>query len=62
MTYIKLKRNITYSSLTVLFDDCSANTSQRVFFFEMIKILSVCLKSRDWLYRNIYTTTEKSLL
>ena len=35
MTYIKLKQNMTYSSLTVLFDD----------FLEMIKILSVCLKS-----------------
>ena len=44
MTYIKLKQNMTYRSLIVLFDDCSANTYRRV-LLEMIKILSVCLKS-----------------
>ena len=63
MTYIKLKQNMTYSSLTVLFDDCSANTCQRV-FFEMIKILSVCLKSiikwpsRETISKNISVCFE----
>ncbi|XP_024887392.1 uncharacterized protein LOC112464568 isoform X1 [Temnothorax curvispinosus] len=42
MTYIKLKQNASYSFLGIMFG-CTAKHCQRV-FYEMIKILSKCLK------------------
>ncbi|XP_071579699.1 uncharacterized protein [Temnothorax nylanderi] len=43
MTYVKLKQNVSYSFLAIMFNCYTAKHCQRV-FYEMIKILSKCLK------------------
>lgn len=43
MTYVKLKQNMSYACLSILFNCCTAKQCKRI-FTEMIHILSKCLK------------------
>lgn len=42
MTYVKLKQNMSYASLSIMFNCCTAKQCQRI-FTDMIHILSKCL-------------------
>lgn len=58
MTYMKLKQNVSYSLLAIIFNCYSAKHCQRV-FYDTVKILSKCLKpaiswpSREEISKNL---------
>lgn len=63
MTYVKLKQNVSYSFLAIIFNSCTARHCQRI-FYSTLKMLSKCLKifipwpSRDEISKNIPTQFE----
>ncbi|EFN74673.1 hypothetical protein EAG_00148, partial [Camponotus floridanus] len=58
MTYMKLKQNVSYSLLAIIFNCYSAKHCQRV-FYNTVKILNQCLKpaipwpSREKILKNL---------